>query len=81
MGGSGRHARFRRHQGLLGSFTKTLHRTSIDALCHPVEVNEEAQEDLIGSGAVFVDAAEIAEDGYAGHIFAMESQDASGLLT
>ena len=32
----------------------------IDHFSHPVEVDQQTQEDFVGSGAVLVDAAEVA---------------------
>lgn len=66
---------------LLICLAQTHHWTGIDPLSHPVEVDKKAEEHLIGCGAVFVNPAKIAEDGYAGHVLAVESEDTRGLLT
>lgn len=59
---------------------QTQHRTGIDPLGHSVEVDKKAEEHLIGGRAVLMNPAEIAEDGYARHVLAVESEDTCGLL-
>lgn len=57
----------------------TIFLTAIDKLGHAIKVDQQAQENLIGGWAVFVDAGEIAEDGDAGDVLAVECENAGGL--
>jgi hypothetical protein len=57
------------------------HGSCVDPFGHPVEVYEETKEHLVGGRTVLVNPAKIAEDGYAGHVLAVEGQDTGGLLT
>lgn len=41
-------------------------------LRHSVKIDKQTQENLVRGRTVFVNPAEIAEDGNAGHIFAMK---------
>lgn len=41
---------------------------------HAVEIDQQADENFVGGGAVFVDAGQIAKNGYRWYIFAMESK-------
>ena len=53
--------------------------SSIDHFGHAIEIDQQAQKDLVSGGTIFEDAVEIAEDGDARHILAVESQHARGL--
>lgn len=63
------------------SFEKMGHEASIYPLGHSVEVDEQAQKNLVRRRTVLVDPAEIAENGDTGHILAVEGQDTRRLLT
>lgn len=52
---------------------------AVDELRHAIKVNQQAQKNLVCGRAVLVDAGEVAEDGDAGHVLAVEGQDAGGL--
>ena len=52
----------------------------VDHVGHTIEVDEEAEEDLVGCGAVLVDTHEVAVDCNAGDILAVESENAGSLL-
>lgn len=54
---------------------------SVDQLGHTVKVDQQAQEHLVGCGAIFVYTSEVAEDRDAGDVFAVECEDAGGLWT
>lgn len=59
---------------LLIGLAKTLHLPRVDPLGHAIKVDEKTQEDLVGSGAVLLYAAEIAQNGDAGHVLAVKGQ-------
>lgn len=67
--------------GLLVHLAQVLNRAGIDLFGHAVKIYQETQEDLIASGAVFVDAIEITQYRDAGDVLAMKGQDAVGLRT
>lgn len=52
---------------------------TVDKFRHAVEIDQQAEEDLVGSRAVFVDAGEVAEDGDARDVLAMEGKNAGRL--
>ena len=52
---------------------------AVDELRHAIKVNQQAQKNLVGGRTVLVDSGEVAEDGDAGHVLAVEGQDAGGL--
>jgi hypothetical protein len=60
---------------------QTQHWASVYPLSHSIEVDEKTEEHLISGRAIFMDSAEIAENRYARHVLAMESENAGGLLT
>lgn len=53
----------------------------VDHLGHAVKVHQQTQKDLVRRRTVLVDAAQVAEDRDAGHVLAVERQDARGLGT
>jgi hypothetical protein len=55
-----------------------LHMFLIHAFRHAIKVDQQRQKDLISGRAVFVYSREVAEDGYAGHVFTVESKDRVG---
>lgn len=55
--------------------------STVDKLGHAVEIDQQAEEDLVGGRAVFVDAGEIAKDGDAGDILAMKGENTGRLRT
>ena len=67
-------------QELLICLAQALHWFCIDPFRHSVKVDQEAEENLVRRGAIFVNSAEIAENGYAGHILSMKGQDTRGFL-
>lgn len=52
---------------------------TVDKLGHAVEIDQQAEEYLVGSRAVLVDAGEVAEYGDARDVFAMEGKNAGRL--
>lgn len=48
--------------------------TPVNQVSHAVEIDQQADENFVGGWAVFVDAGQIAKDGYRWYIFAMESK-------
>ncbi|EZF28224.1 hypothetical protein H101_08094, partial [Trichophyton interdigitale H6] len=63
----------------MGTAVHLLQEMRVDGLGHAVKVDEQADEDLVGGRAVLVDAAEVVEDGDAGHILAVKGQHAGCL--
>jgi hypothetical protein len=57
-----------------------LHWSRIDTLRHAVKVDKKAEEDLVCRWTVLVNPTQIAQDGDAGNILAMESQHTCSLL-
>jgi hypothetical protein len=52
---------------------------SVDQLGHAVEIDQQAEEYLVCSGTVFMNASEIAQDGDAWHVLTVESKHTGGL--
>lgn len=65
---------------LLTSLTKALHRTRVYSLRHAVEIDKQAEEHLVCCRTVFMNPAQVAQDGYAGHILSVECQHTCCLL-
>jgi hypothetical protein len=52
---------------------------SVDQLGHAVEIDQQAEEHLVGGGTVFVNSSEIAQDGDAWHVLTVESKHTGSL--
>ena len=55
--------------------SKTRQSPAIDHFRHTIEVDQEAEEDFISCRTIFMDPAQITEDGDAWHVLAMKCQD------
>lgn len=60
---------------------ETIQVPLVDYFGHPVEVDQQAEKDLVGSRAVFVDPSEVTVNRDTGDIFAVKGKYARGLGT